>query len=220
MKVATIDKPEAAERMIVAAIGMSDRGDDPLAIHVVASSALSLLRELIEKGGDNYIEQVLKLGLFHAASARLKGGAINLPTNPQIDRLIEKVMGGLEDGEIKQASDLTITLDKEELRKLLDYITRPFNFLKHAQRDPLATLDEGDVEPEGTIVHALAAFSMICPGNALPDQIAPFAATAMAGPASVLEPSVDELRQAAGQLAPCALSAMQVAFVSPSNPRL
>jgi hypothetical protein len=74
--VATVDKPEAAERMIVAAIGMSDRGDDPLAIHVVASSVLSLLRELIEKGGDNYVEQVLKLGLFHPASARSKGNAI------------------------------------------------------------------------------------------------------------------------------------------------
>lgn len=176
MTVATIDKPEAAERMIVAAIGMSDRGDDPLAIHVVASSALSLLRELIEKGGDNYVEQVLKLGLFHAASARLNGDAITLPTNPQIDALIEKVMGGLAGGELKQPSDLTITLDKDELRKLLDYITRPFNFLKHAQRDPHATLDDGEAEPDGTIVHALTAFSMICPGKALPEQIAPFLA--------------------------------------------
>lgn len=171
---ATINKPEAAERLIVAAIGMSDREEDALATHVVASSALNLLRELIEAGGDNYVEQVLKLGLFAAASARLNGDAITLPTNPQIDALIDKVGGGIKAGEISQPSDLTVTLDKDELRKLLDYITRPFNFLKHAQRDPLATLEDEDVDPDGTIVHALTAFSMVCPGQKLPDHIAPF----------------------------------------------
>src|SRR3546814_7498630 len=116
---------------------MSDRGEDALATHVVASSALNLLRELIEAGGENYVEQVLKLGLFSAASARLKGDPITLPTNPKIDALIEKVVGGLKAGEVTQPSDLTVTLDKETLRKLPDYITKQFNFLKHAQRDPL-----------------------------------------------------------------------------------
>src|SRR3546814_18527590 len=123
---------------------MSDVGEVALSSHVVASSALKLLRELMEAGGENYVEQVLKLGLFSAAAARLKGDPITLPTNPQIDALIEKVVGGLKAGEVTQPSDLTVTLDKEELRKLLDYITRPFNFLKHAQRDPLATLDDED----------------------------------------------------------------------------
>src|SRR3546814_13808025 len=75
---------------------MSDRGEDALATHVVASSALNLLRELIEAGGENYVEQVLKLGLFSAASARLKGDPITLPTNPQINALNETVAGGLK----------------------------------------------------------------------------------------------------------------------------
>src|SRR3546814_12181337 len=88
---------------------MSDRGEYALATHVVASSALNLLRELIEAGGENYVEQVLKLGLFSAASARLKGDPITLPTNPQIDALIEKVVGGLKAGEVTQPSDLTVT---------------------------------------------------------------------------------------------------------------
>lgn len=173
---ATIDKPAAAERMIVSAIAMSDRGDDPLAIHVVAASALNLLRELIEKSGDNYVVQVLKLGVFTAATARLKSEPITLPTNPAIDALIEKVMGGIDAGEIKQASDLIVTLSADELRDMLGYIIRPFNFLKHAQRDPLATLDESDFDPDGVIIHALTAFSLICPGKPLPKEIAPFLA--------------------------------------------
>lgn len=169
-----IDKPTAAERMIVSAIAMSDRGDDPLAIHVVASSALNLLRELIEKSGDDYIANVLKLGVFALASAKRKGEPLPLPTNAEMDALIDKVMGGIEAGEVGEASDLTINLTIDERRNLIGYIIRPFNFLKHAQRDPLATLDESDFDPDGAIIHALTAFSMICPGKPLPDTIAPF----------------------------------------------
>lgn len=169
-----IDKPTAAERMIVSAIALSDRGDDPLAIHVVASSALNLLRELIERSGDDYIANVLKLGVFALASAKRKGEPLPLPTNAEMDALIDKVVCGIEAGELEEASDLTINLNADERRNLIGYIIRPFNFLKHAQRDPLATLDESDFDPDGAIIHALTAFSMICPGKPLPDTIAPF----------------------------------------------
>ena len=49
---AIVDKMTAAERLMQTAVDMIDRKDDPLAIHVVASSALSLLRELgfVDKG--------------------------------------------------------------------------------------------------------------------------------------------------------------------------
>ncbi|RSY81075.1 hypothetical protein DAH66_15395 [Sphingomonas koreensis] len=171
---ALIDKPAAAERMIVSAIAMSERGDDPLAIHVVASSALNLLRELIEKSGDNYVAQVLKLGVFTMAAARAKGEPVTLPTNPDIDALIDSVAAGIEAGEVNQPSDLTIALSTEALRDMIGYIIRPFNFLKHAQRDPLATLDEADVDADGAIGHALTAFTLVCPGKPLPDQIKPF----------------------------------------------
>jgi hypothetical protein len=105
---ATIDKPTAAERMIVSAIIMSERGDDPLAIHVVASSALNLLRELIEKSGDNYVAQVLKLGLFTLASARASGQPETLPTNPDMDALIDNVVTGIKTGQVKDWSGLRL----------------------------------------------------------------------------------------------------------------
>ncbi|OYW46416.1 MAG: hypothetical protein B7Z08_01080 [Sphingomonadales bacterium 32-68-7] len=171
---ATLDKPEAAERMIVSAIAMTERGDDPLAIHVVAASALSLLRELIDKSGDPYVAQVLKLGLFTAAAARLQGEPIPLPTTPEIDAVIDRVVAGIDAGEIAAPADLILNLTADELRGMLGYIVRPYNFLKHADRDPLATLDEGDLDPEGVIIHALTAFSMVRPGKALPEEIKPF----------------------------------------------
>ena len=43
-------------------------------------------------------------------------------------------------------------------------------------RTSKAILDEGDFNPDGAIIHALTAFSMICPGKPPPDTIAPFLA--------------------------------------------
>jgi chaperonin GroEL (HSP60 family) len=68
---AAIGKAGAAERMVVSAIIMAERGEDPLAIHVVAAAALNVLRDLIDKAGDDYVDQVLKIGAFTVASARV-----------------------------------------------------------------------------------------------------------------------------------------------------
>lgn len=64
---------------MVSAIIMAQRGEDPLAIHVVTASALNGLRDLIKKAGDEYVEQVLN-GAFTIASAQL-------PASPEIIRI-------------------------------------------------------------------------------------------------------------------------------------
>lgn len=171
---ATIDKPAAAERLVVSAIIMAERGEDPLAIHVVAASALNVLRDLITNAGDDYVDQILKVGAFTIASAQVKGEPVTLPTNAAMDAIVEKIVGGIEAGEVAQASDLIITLTAAERRQLLDYIVKPYNFLKHADRDPLATLEETDIDPEGVIAHALTALSMVRPSKSLPDEIKPY----------------------------------------------
>lgn len=171
---AKVGKLDAADRLIVSGIRMMERGDDPLAIHVVATSALNMLRELIKHGGDDYNARVLKEGLFYAASCRSKGAEIAIPTTPEMDAIVDKVVSGINAGEVHQASDLIINLNAEECRKLLDYINRPYNFLKHAQRDPLATLDDSDVDPKGAIIHAITAMKFLEAGRKLPEEVSTF----------------------------------------------
>lgn len=175
-RMAKITKLEAAERLIISGIAMSDEGDDPLAIHVVASSALNMLRELIQQSGDNYVARVLKEGLFHSATSRMKDQDDSLPSSPEIDEIIDNIIAGIEAGDIEKPTDLIINLNADELRGLLGYIMRPYNFLKHAQRDPLATLDESDVDPKGAIVHAVTAIYLLDPSRKLPDEVASFLA--------------------------------------------
>src|SRR3546814_19849043 len=86
---AIVDKMTAAERLMQNAVDMIDRKDDPLAIHVVASSALSLLRELVATSGDDYVTQLVKDGLFRAAQSRLQC----LPTGMRASETIDHKIG-------------------------------------------------------------------------------------------------------------------------------
>ncbi|WP_144036811.1 hypothetical protein [Sphingopyxis witflariensis] len=171
---ATIDKATAAERLVVCAIIMAERGEDPLAIHVIAASALQVLRDLIKKAGDDYVEQVLKIGAFTVASARVNGESVNLPSNAEMDAVVDTAVNGIKAGTVTQAADLVINLNAAGRRALLDSIVKPYNFLKHADNDPLATLDETDIDPDHVIGHALSALTMVSPGKPLPDTIKPY----------------------------------------------
>lgn len=171
---AIVDKLTAAERLMQNAVDMIDRKDDPLAIHVVASSALSLLRELVGTSGDDYVAQLIKDGVFRAAQAKLQGLPTGMPDAEAIDHIVETVTHGIEAGAIKSAADIVIVTPKKEVRAWLDYIFKPYNFLKHADRDPLATLDESDFDPEGALAHAVTAYLMARGDGKLPETFTAF----------------------------------------------
>src|SRR3546814_136054 len=137
------------------AVDMIDRKDDPLAIHVVASSALSLLRELVATSGDDYVTQLVKDGLFRAAQSKIQGLPTGMRESETIDHIVDTVVRGIDEGGWKTATDVVIATPKKEVRAWLDYIFKPYNFLKHADQDPLATLDESDFDPEGAFANAM-----------------------------------------------------------------
>src|SRR3546814_16330995 len=93
-----VDKMTAAERLMQNALDMIDRKDDPLAIHVVASSALSLLRELVGTRGDDYVAQLIKDALFRAAQSTIQGLPTGLPESETVDHIFETVVHGIESG--------------------------------------------------------------------------------------------------------------------------
>jgi hypothetical protein len=63
-----------------------------------------MLRELIQYGGDNYVTQILKQDLFHAAKAEISRKAIALPTNAYIKELIDRVVIGIKAGDFSMRS--------------------------------------------------------------------------------------------------------------------
>ena len=170
-----ITKQAAAQRLILSAVKMFERSDDPLAIHVVASSALNLLRELTQARGPNFTTLSVREGIFRAALSRAKGKPEPfLGSAEELDGVIDQIVQLIQSGAVKSAEDLEISGGEIDERKYLDKIIRPFNFLKHAQRDPLTTLDEGDVDPFDALTHAIGAFYFLFPGEQLQEEVIDF----------------------------------------------
>src|SRR3546814_9879022 len=119
-----VDKMTAAERLMQNAVDMIDRKDDPLAIHVVASSALSLLRELVGTRGDDYVAQLIKDALFRAAQSKIQGLPTGMPESATVDHTVEPVVLGIEEGGWKTAADVVIATPKQEDRARHDYILK------------------------------------------------------------------------------------------------
>src|SRR3546814_18400031 len=99
-----VDTMTSCERVMQKSFGMSDRKVVPLASHVVASSALSLLLELVGTCGDDYVAQLIKDALFRAAQSKIQGLPTGMPESETVDHIVETVVLGLEAGGWKTAA--------------------------------------------------------------------------------------------------------------------
>lgn len=157
-----ITKQAAAYRLIHAAIHMHENSEDVLATKVVAASALNILRELLRKRGQTFDERVTKQFLFEAARACLEGKRTMGPEFKELDPLILAIADQIRKGEISAAEE--VFLGGASLPISLPII-KVYNFLKHADRNPMALLSEQAVDAEGAIMLAVSAFSMVFPAE-------------------------------------------------------
>ncbi len=169
-----LTKQAAAHRLIQSAVHMIEAEQDALAIHVVAASAVNLLRELLAERGPGLVEQTLQYGLWSAAKFRIEGKPTGLPEDEALDAIIDEVVQRIESGVVESHLDLNIKGAPQSERQFLDPILRPFNYLKHAQRDPLATLNETDVKPTYALNIAIAAYHFLFPGETMTADVVAF----------------------------------------------
>lgn len=165
-------KQAAALRLIEGAARMCAAGEDAVVVHVVAASALNLLRELLAKRGPGLVEQLLQAGVHQAALTRMQGGQV--PEDEELKRQLDLIVDAIEAGAVTEPADLNVIMGPHTERGLLDPMLRPFNFLKHAQNDPLATLDEADVTPVEALSLAIVAYMMLFPGEAMSPSVQAF----------------------------------------------
>lgn len=165
-------KQGAALRLIESGARMIAADEDAVAVHVVAASALNLLRELLSQGGPGLVEQLMQAGFYKAALDRMAGKPV--PENEELERQLDLLIAAIESGVVVEPSDVGVLMDAQMERGLLDPMLRPFNFLKHAQRDPLATLDEADVKPVRALQLAIVAYLMLFPGDGLSEPVRSF----------------------------------------------
>ena len=170
-----LTKQAAAHKLIVSATRMAYENQDALARHVVAASALNLLRELIATRGPNLTEHALQYSFYSQAMARIEGRTTGFEDEEAVQQILDGIVEAIKTGQVKSYTDLKIDVPTSEERRMLDPILRPFNYLKHAQRDPLATLDEADVKPLDALLFAIAAYYFLFPGEKMTPDILAFA---------------------------------------------
>jgi len=160
---------------MAAAVDLANKDGDQLAIYLLATSALNILRELLRKRGPDYVTRGVLEGMFKFAQQRARGEPLGFEADANTNQLIDRIAAGIRNGSIKSAQDLRATGRSPEY-DTLRYITLPYNFMKHADRDPLAHLQENHVKPTEAILHSITAYAMLFPGELLPEMVLSYAA--------------------------------------------
>ena len=165
-----ITKLEAARRQLCAAVRFFIHGEDELAVHTVTAAAARIIRDLrAQRGHDEAGEE--RLGLLY--------GAIGMYRSGDIPRLIADDPESM--AYIREISDLfpTITADStwDDFQALVGEVSMPpelvnaywkernriANFLKHADRDSGAHIDEGEIDNLHFLMSTVVAYQQLVP---------------------------------------------------------
>jgi hypothetical protein len=169
-----LTKQAAAHRLIQSAVRLCENADDALAAHLVAGSALGLLRDLVAKRGQSYSSRAWAESMFYAARNHKEGKRTPFDDDPQLARVIRLICKGIEDGSLTSAEDVKVRMSLQAEKQLLAHISQPTNFLKHADRDPNNLIDLADVKPIEATMHAITAYAMLFPKDRIPAELEKF----------------------------------------------
>jgi hypothetical protein len=154
-----LTKQAAAQRQLDAAIRMTLRGEDELAIHTVAAAAYGIIRQLKKRGE---LRDRVGLGIFVFANDLASGKIDRLPTEfAETDWLIpiiNDIAAAIGRGEIKSEKDVIQRLALINETSHWNKFNYPANFLKHADRDPGEALVLDKVNNELLLMSACSAY--------------------------------------------------------------
>lgn len=105
---ATLTKQAAAYRLILSGIRMIDGGEDPVATHVVAASAMNLLRELLAESKIGLADNLLQAGLYKSAKDRMDGKDTSFPKGEQFEPILEEIIKAIEEGHVNGPEDIQL----------------------------------------------------------------------------------------------------------------
>jgi hypothetical protein len=143
----TIDKVTVAKRQLDTAIRMYFAAEDALAIHTLASAALRVLRDLLGRNKQDLTTETIRGGMIEIARAYLQGALPEDETESLgrsgFMRVIERLSEAIREGDLDRIQ-INVKTGREVDR--LFWPSGSANFLKHADRDAEAVIDEGEVK--------------------------------------------------------------------------
>lgn len=156
-----ITKLAVAQRQLHAAIHMTFLGIDPLAITVVASAAYNVLRDIKKWRGHRVLEDEWETAVLGTARALVRGDLSSQETslfqNSALWEVIEQTAELIKvHGPEKTISELRpivrVSISRETEKRLWSKPNKTASFLKHANKDPEASLNLDDVNDQQLIL--------------------------------------------------------------------
>lgn len=139
---------------------LADEGE--LAVHTVAAAAYQLLRNIKFKRGRSDAHDLFLRGLVGIAQDLATGKIHAIPSSitesaPALRHPIEAVCDGLVTGTISSFEDIS-PIDVPEKEPFWAEFNRPASFLRHADKDPDASLDLSKIKKEELLMRATTVF--------------------------------------------------------------
>lgn len=153
-----INKLSVGERQLAASIRMYFLELDPLAIHTVSSAAHNVLADLLQKRGKDASVHGEIYGVFRAAKDLHSGDITEDDIRKWGDGALESVQQLsklFEDHPDLDLDHISSSALPDHQRAYWSDLRRAYNYLKHADRDAEAFLDEADVNNEDIISQAI-----------------------------------------------------------------
>jgi len=164
-----VTKFAAAERQLRAAIRMFFVEEDELAIHTVASAAYRHLAALKNDRGIYEAADAHLTSIFYAVRSYKRGNLPKHMTNsPELMAQIAELAALLPIEADSSVKDVKASIDSESAQRYWRNRNKAANFLKHADKDPSATLAASDVDNANLLMQCLGAYT-----DLLKDQLAP-----------------------------------------------
>ena len=164
-----VTKLAAAERQLRAAIRMFFVEEDELAVHTIASAAYRLLADLKDFRGMDEAADSHLTAIFYAVRSYKRGILPKHMTgNPELMAQIAEMATILPIETDSKIADVKASIDAESAQRYWRNRNKAANFLKHADKDPSATLDVTDVDNARLLMQCLSAYI-----DLLKDQLAP-----------------------------------------------
>lgn len=154
-----INKLAAAERQLSAAIRLYFLEEDALAINTIANASYGIFSDLLKHRGKDESQWPFHYGLLRSAYDIAHGETVN----PELKALFESTPSLIDmieffrDNPEALPQELSVVGSDDRLKKAWFDLRKPANFLKHADRDPKAIVDESVFENEEILVRAINA---------------------------------------------------------------
>ena len=142
-----VTKLAAAQRQLQAAIRMLFGGEDELAVHVVASAAYRLIRDLKERRGHDEVGDVYQTMFFYVVRDYHRGTLPkNLAEDAEFMRHVSEWADALPITADTKYDDVSVRVSPALAERFWKDRNKVYNFLKHADRDAEEHISLDDVD--------------------------------------------------------------------------